>query len=78
MEIVLDRKLSERRIFPAIDLNKSGTRKEDLLLSKETLNRIWILRKVLQPLNPIESMEFLLDKIQHTPSNKTFLESMSR
>ena len=78
MEIVLDRKLSERRIFPAIDLNKSGTRKEDLLLSKETLNRIWILRKVLQPLNPIESMEFLLDKIQHTPSNKSFLESMSR
>ncbi|MBI2411907.1 MAG: transcription termination factor Rho [Deltaproteobacteria bacterium] len=78
MEIVLDRKLSERRIFPAIDLNKSGTRKEDLLLTKETLNRIWILRKVLQPLNPIESMEFLLDKIQHTPSNKSFLESMSK
>ncbi len=78
MEIVLDRKLSERRIFPAIDLNKSGTRKEDLLLTKETLNRIWILRKVLQPLNPIESMEFLLDKIQHAPSNKSFLESMSK
>ncbi|OGP16057.1 MAG: transcription termination factor Rho [Deltaproteobacteria bacterium GWA2_55_10] len=78
MEIVLDRKLSERRIFPAIDLNKSGTRKEDLLLTKEELNRIWILRKVLQPLNPIESMEFLLDKIQHTPSNRGFLDSMSR
>ncbi|MBI1912872.1 MAG: transcription termination factor Rho [Deltaproteobacteria bacterium] len=78
MEIVLDRKLSERRIFPAIDLNKSGTRKEELLLAKEALNRIWILRKVLQPLNPIESMEFLLDKIQHTPSNKSFLESMSK
>lgn len=78
MEIVLDRKLSERRIFPAIDLNKSGTRKEDLLLTKEELNRIWILRKVLQPLNPIESMEFLLDKIQHTPSNKGFLDSMSK
>jgi len=78
MEIVLDRKLSERRIFPAIDLNKSGTRKEDLLLSKEELNRIWILRKVLQPLNPIESMEFLLDKIQNTPSNKDFLNSMSK
>ncbi|MFQ5736387.1 MAG: transcription termination factor Rho [Thermodesulfobacteriota bacterium] len=78
MEIVLDRKLAERRIFPAIDLNKSGTRKEDLLLSKEALNRIWILRKVLQPLNPIESMEFLLNKMQATPSNKAFLESMSK
>jgi transcription termination factor Rho len=78
MEIVLDRKLSERRIFPAIDLNKSGTRKEDLLLPKEELNRIWILRKVLQPLNPVESMEFLLNKIQNTESNKNFLESMSK
>ncbi|MBI5809835.1 MAG: transcription termination factor Rho, partial [Deltaproteobacteria bacterium] len=78
MEIVLDRKLAERRIFPAIDLNKSGTRKEELLLAKEELNRIWILRKVLQPLNPIESMEFLLDKITHTPSNKQFFQSMSK
>ncbi|MBI5886182.1 MAG: transcription termination factor Rho [Deltaproteobacteria bacterium] len=78
MEIVLDRKLSERRIFPAIDINKSGTRKEELLLTKEALNRIWILRKVLQPLNPIESMEFLLDKMAHTPSNKAFLDSMSK
>ena len=78
MEIVLDRKLSERRIFPAIDLNKSGTRKEDLLLPKEVLNRIWILRKVLQPLNPVESMEFLLDKISNSPSNKSFLDSMSK
>ena len=78
MEIVLDRKLSERRIFPAIDLNKSGTRKEDLLLTKEALNKIWILRKVLQPLNPIDSMEFLLDKMQNTPSNKAFFESMSK
>ncbi|MBI5562320.1 MAG: transcription termination factor Rho [Deltaproteobacteria bacterium] len=78
MEIVLDRKLSERRVFPAIDLNKSGTRKEELLLTKEALNRIWILRKVLQPLNPVESMEFLLDKIAHTPSNKTFLDSMGK
>ncbi len=78
MEIVLDRKLSERRIFPAIDLNKSGTRKEDLLLTKEALNRIWILRKVLQPLNPVESMEFLLDKIHNSPSNKAFLDSMSK
>ncbi len=78
MEIVLDRKLSERRIFPAIDLNKSGTRKEELLLTKEGLNRIWILRKVLQPLNPIESMEFLLRKIQSNKTNQDFLDSMSK
>ncbi len=78
MEIVLDRKLGERRIFPAIDLNKSGTRKEELLLTKEELNRIWILRKVLQPLNPVEAMEFLLDKVQSTPSNKAFLQSMGK
>ena len=78
MEIVLDRKLSERRIFPAIDINKSGTRKEELLLTKEALNRLWILRKVLQPLNPVESMEFLLDKMAQTPSNKALLDSMSK
>jgi len=78
MEIVLDRKLSERRVFPAIDINRSGTRKEDLLLTKEELNRIWILRKVLQPLNPVESMEFLLEKIQSTDTNKDFLKSMSK
>ncbi|MBI5894361.1 MAG: transcription termination factor Rho [Deltaproteobacteria bacterium] len=78
MEIVLDRKLADRRIFPAIDLNKSGTRKEELLLAKEELNRIWILRKVLQPLNPVESMEFLLEKIHKTDSNKSFLNSMSK
>jgi len=78
MEIVLDRKLAERRVFPAIDLNRSGTRKEELLIPKEDLNRIWILREVLQPLNPIESMEFLLGKIQSTNTNKDFLESMSK
>ncbi len=78
MEIVLDRKLSDRRVFPAIDINRSGTRKEDLLLSKDALNRIWILRKVLQPLNPIESMEFLLTKIKNTESNQQFLDSMSK
>src|SRR3989337_551037 len=78
MEIVLDRKLSERRVFPAIDINRSGTRKEELLLAKEEWNRIWILRKVLQPLNPIESMEFLLDKVQSTDTNKDFLNSMSK
>ncbi len=77
MEIVLDRRLADRRIFPAIDLNRSGTRKEELLVRKEDLNRIWILRKVLQPLNPIEAMEFLLDKMQRTRSNREFLDAMS-
>jgi len=77
MEIVLDRRLADRRIFPAIDINRAGTRKEELLISPEDLNRIWILRKVLQPLNPIEAMEFLLDKMRRTRSNRDFLDAMS-
>ena len=78
MEIVLDRKLADRRIFPAIDINKSGTRKEELLLPADDLNRIWILRKLLSPLNPIDAMEFLLDKMQGTKNNPDFLSSMNR
>lgn len=78
MEIVLDRKLADRRIFPAIDINKSGTRKEELLLPPDDLNRIWILRKLLSPLNPIDAMEFLLDKMQDTKNNAEFLASMNR
>jgi transcription termination factor Rho len=78
MEIVLDRKLADRRIFPAIDVNKSGTRKEELLLSSLELNRVWILRKLLQPLNSIDAMEFLLDKMKGTKDNQEFLDSMSR
>jgi transcription termination factor Rho len=78
MEIVLDRKLADRRIFPAIDINKSGTRKEDLLLNSLELNRVWILRKLLQPLNSIDAMEFLLDKMKGTKDNKDFLDSMSK
>jgi transcription termination factor Rho len=78
MEIVLDRKLADRRIFPAIDINKSGTRKEELLLSSHELNRVWILRKLLQPLNSIDAMEFLLDKMKGTKGNQEFLDSMSR
>jgi transcription termination factor Rho len=78
MEIVLDRKLADRRIFPAIDINKSGTRKEELLIPPEDLNRIWILRKLLSPLNPIDAMEFLLDKMQGTKGNADFLASMNR
>jgi transcription termination factor Rho len=78
MEIYLDRKLAEKRVFPAIDINKSGTRKEELLLENGDLSRIWLLRKVLQPMNPVESMEFLIEKMGDTESNKDFLSSMSR
>jgi transcription termination factor Rho len=77
-EIYLDRKLAEKRIFPAIDINKSGTRKEELLLDNGDLSRIFLLRKVLQPMNTVESMEFLLEKLSDTDSNKDFLNSMSR
>ncbi|MBP9191610.1 MAG: transcription termination factor Rho [Ignavibacteria bacterium] len=77
MEIVLDRRISDRRVFPAIDLNKSGTRKEELLLTPETLNRVWLLRKLLSDYNPIEAMEFLLGKLKGTKSNKEFLASMN-
>jgi len=78
MELYLDRKLSDRRVFPSIDINRSGTRKEELLIRKEDLNRIWILRKVLQPQNSIDAMEFLIEKVQGTTSNADFLDSMSR
>ncbi|RKZ24905.1 transcription termination factor Rho, partial [bacterium] len=77
-EIVLDRSLSDRRIFPAMDIFKSGTRKEELLLSPEELNRVWILRKILSEIgNPIEAMEFLISKIKATRNNKEFLRAMS-
>ncbi|MEO0080589.1 MAG: transcription termination factor Rho [candidate division WOR-3 bacterium] len=77
MELILDRKLADRRIFPAIDLQRSGTRKEELLLSEFELNRIWVMRKLLAELNPVEMMEFVLDKMRLTRNNKEFLESMS-
>ncbi|MBW2734226.1 MAG: transcription termination factor Rho [Deltaproteobacteria bacterium] len=76
-EIHLDRKLMEKRIFPTLDINKSSTRKEELLLPSTTLNRVWILRQLLHPLNVIDSMEFLLDKLGKTGSNQEFLDSMS-
>jgi transcription termination factor Rho len=78
MEIHLDRKLSDKRVFPAIDINRSGTRKEELLLSEITLNRVWILRKLLSPLTAVDAMEFLLEKMQATKSNADFLDSMSK
>lgn len=77
MEIHLDRKLTDRRVFPSIDINRSGTRKEELLIEGADLNRIWILRKLLAPLTPVDSMEFLLEKIKATKDNIRFLDSMS-
>jgi transcription termination factor Rho len=77
MEIHLDRKLTDRRVFPSVDINRSGTRKEELLIEEADLNRIWILRKLLAPLTPVDSMEFLLEKIKGTRNNKEFLASMS-
>jgi len=77
MEIHLDRKLSDRRVFPSIDINLSGTRKEELLIDEADLHRIWILRKLLAPLTPVDSMEFFLEKIKGTSDNKDFLDSMS-
>ena len=77
-EIHLDRTIMERRVFPAIDISKSGTRKEELLIPKDQLDRIWILRKLLSPLNPIDSIEFLLDKLSKTRNNAEFLDSMNK
>ncbi len=78
MEINLDRRLVDRRVFPSIDIQRSGTRKEELLIDKNDLNRIWLLRKVLQPMNTVESMEFLLEKMQATKTNREFLDSMNQ
>jgi transcription termination factor Rho len=78
MEIYLDRHLAEKRIFPAIDMNRSGTRKEELLLDEDVLNRVWILRKVLAPMNSIDSMEFLLDKMRGSKNNREFLDMMNK
>jgi len=77
-EIVLDRKLMEKRIFPCMDVNKSGTRKEELLLGEEVMNRVWILRRLLQPLNVVDAIEFLTDKMKGTKDNQEFMASMSQ
>lgn len=77
MEVVLNRELSDRRVFPAIEVNRSGTRREELLLKEDELSKIWILRKILAELSPVESMEFLLDKMRGTRNNKDFLGSMN-
>jgi transcription termination factor Rho len=78
MEIHLDRKLTDKRVFPSIDVQKSGTRKEELLIPKDDLNRIWVLRKVLAPLSPVEAMELLIDKMSKTKTNADFLSSMQK
>ena len=78
MEIHLDRRLVDKRIFPAIDINRSGTRKEELLLSRDVIARVWILRKLLAQLNPVEAMEFIMDKIDDTKNNQEFLDSMNQ
>ncbi len=78
MELVLDRKLADRRIWPAIDINRSGTRKEELLMAPDVLNRVWILRKFLNERNSIEAMEFLIERLGRAKSNKQFLESMNQ
>ena len=77
-EIYLDRKLAEKRVFPAIDINRSGTRKEELLLQPDVLNRMWILRKLIAPMNTIDSMEFFIDKMKGTKSNDDFINGMSK
>jgi len=77
LEIHLDRKLTDRRVFPSIDIQKSGTRKEEMLIPREDLNRVWVLRKVLTPLSPTEAMELLLSKMGKTKSNAEFLGSMT-
>ena len=77
MEVILDRKLVDKRVFPAIDIQRSGTRKEELLIPKEDLSRIWVLRKVLNPLSPVEAMELLIDKLGKTKQNADFLQNMS-
>lgn len=77
MELQLDRRLADKRVFPAIDIKKSGTRKEELLLEEDTLMRVWILRKLLSSLNPVDSLEFMLDKMGGTKDNKEFLNSMN-
>ncbi|MBU0664284.1 MAG: transcription termination factor Rho [Proteobacteria bacterium] len=77
MELVLDRKMAEKRIFPAIDVKRSGTRKEDLLMDADTLNRVWILRKLLSSMNPADGIEFIIGKMKHHKTNKDFFESMN-
>ena len=76
-EIILDRKLSDKRTFPAIDITKSGTRKEELLVEKGTLSKMWVLRRILNPMGAVDAMEFLLDKLKYSKTNKDFFDAMN-
>jgi transcription termination factor Rho len=76
-EIVLDRKLADKRTFPAIDITKSGTRKEELLVDRGTLSKMWVLRRILNPMGVVDGMEFLLDKMRHSKTNADFFDSMN-
>ena len=78
MELHLDRRIADRRVFPAFDIIRSGTRKEELLTPKEELNRIWILRRLLQEMNPVDAMVFMIDKIKKTENNQVFFDSMNQ
>ncbi len=78
MEIHLDRRMAEKRLYPAINVNRSGTRREELLIPQEQLQKIWVLRKLLYPMDDLDAMEFLLDKIKATKSNQQFFDSMRR
>ncbi|HPC73449.1 MAG TPA: transcription termination factor Rho [Syntrophales bacterium] len=78
MEIILDRRIADRRVFPAFDLIRSGTRKEELLIPKDHINRVWILRRLLQEMNPVDAIEFIIDKMRKTATNKEFLDSMNQ
>ncbi|HEX7503777.1 MAG TPA: transcription termination factor Rho, partial [Syntrophales bacterium] len=78
MEIILDRRIADRRVFPAFDLIRSGTRKEELLTPKDVLNRVWILRRLLQEMNPVDAIEFIIDKMRKTQTNKDFFDLMSQ
>jgi len=78
MEIHLDRRMAEKRIYPSINVNRSGTRREELLLKPEILQKVWILRKLLYPMDELEAMEFLLDKVKQTKTNSDFFDSMRR
>jgi transcription termination factor Rho len=78
MELHLDRRIADRRVFPAFDLIRSGTRKEELLTAKANLNRVWILRRLLQEMNPVDAIEFIVDKVRKTQSNQEFLDSMNQ
>lgn len=78
MELQLDRKISNRRIYPAIDITSSGTRREDLLMDKDVLQRVWLIRKFIADMNPVEAMEFLKERMDNTRSNEEFLVTMNR